>query len=170
MDDHIARIVNHYPQRTSFFITLLGNIISIIVSILFSTAVVRFSQEWTTNNNHVTVFDVSFMSAFTNQNWPWEIKDFKYLLVRNRWLLAVLAGICIATFALVPSGTTSLITPVSFDRTWDVTGTELDFSSNAADCIDWFAANPLHYCNQGTVSKLALHAYLTKYTYLSECH
>ena len=155
MDDHVAKIVNHYPQRTSFFITLLGNIVSIIVSILFSTAVVRFSQEWTTNNNHVTVFDVSLMSAFTNQNWPWEIKDHKYLLLRNRWLLAVLAGVCIAAFALVPSGTTSLITPVPFDRAWDRTGTELDFSSNAADCIDWFAANPLHYCNQGTVSKLA---------------
>jgi len=50
MDDHVAKIINHYPQRTSFFITLLGNIVSIIVSILFSTAVVRFSKEWTTNN------------------------------------------------------------------------------------------------------------------------
>jgi len=154
MDDYIAKIVNHYPQRTSFFITLLGNIVSIIISILFSTAVVHFSQEWTTNNNHITIFDVSLMSAFRNQNWPWEIKDRKYLLVRNRWLPVGLAGVCIAAFALVPSGTTSLITPVSFDRTWDLTGTELDFSSNAADCIDWFRENPLQYCNQGTVSRL----------------
>ena len=47
----------------------------------------------------------------------------------------VLAGGCIAAFALVPSGTTSLITPVSFHRKWDLTGTELDFSN--ADCVQW---------------------------------
>ena len=47
----------------------------------------------------------------------------------------VLVGGCIAAFALVPSGTTSLITPVSFNRTWLLTGTEFDFSANA-DCLD----------------------------------
>jgi len=142
MDNHVAKVVKDYPQRTSFFITFLGNIVSIIISIIFSTAVVRFSQKWTTNNNHVTVFDVSLISAFQNQKWPWGIKDHKYLLVRNRWLPAVLAGVCIASFALVPSGTTSLITPVPFNRRWPLTGTELDFSSNAADCINWFAEIP----------------------------
>jgi len=35
---------------------------------------------------------------------------------------------------------TSLITPVSFHRTWNLTGTELDFSSNA-DCIQWLIEN-----------------------------
>jgi hypothetical protein len=40
----------------------------------------------------------------------------------------VLAGACIAAFAVVPSGTTSLITPVSFNQTWPLTGTELDLS------------------------------------------
>ena len=171
MDDHVAKIVNHYPQRTSFFITLLGIIVSIIVSILFSTAVVRFSQEWAVHNDHITVFDVSLISAFKHQSWPWGITDWhKYLLVRNRWLPAALAGVCIATFALVPSGTTSLITPVSFNRTWNLTGTELDFSSNAADCIDWFAANPLHYCNHWTVgeqTRITCHGLLTTRTYQS---
>ena len=136
MSDHLARVVKNYPQRVSFFITLLGNIVSIVIGIIFSTAVLRFSQEWATNNDQVTVFDVSLISAFRNQSWPWGIKDHKYLLVRNRWLPVVLAGGCIAAFALVPSGTTSLITPVSFHRTWNLTGTELDFSSNA-DCVQW---------------------------------
>jgi len=138
MSDHVAMVVKNHPQKIGFFITLLGNIVSIIVSTIFSTAVLRFSQEWATNNDHVTVFDVSLISAFRNQSWPWGIEDHKYLLVRNRWLFVVLSGACIAAFALVPSGTTSLITPVSFNRTWRLKGTELDFSSNAVDCVSWF--------------------------------
>ena len=168
MDDYIAKIVNHYPQRTSFFITLLGNIVSIIISILFSTAVVHFSQEWTTNNNHITIFDVSLMSAFRNQNWPWRIKDRKYLLIQKRWLPAVLAGFCIAAFALVPSSVTSLLTPVSFNRTLPLIGTELDFSSNATDCLAWFGANPIPNACDWRVSGVLLHSRLTNHTYLSE--
>ena len=140
-DDHVAKFVRNNPQRTSFFITLFGNIVGIIVSIIFSTSVVRFSQEWATNNDHVTVFDISLISAFKNQSWPWGMKDHKYLVVRNRWLPVMLAGVCIAAFALVPSGTTSLITPVSFKRTWPLIGTELDFSSNGADCPDLLKPN-----------------------------
>ena len=135
MSDHVARVVKNHPQRVSFLITLLGNIVSIIIGIMFSAAVSRFSQGWATNNNHLTVFDVSLISAFRNQSWPWGVKDRKYLLIRNRRLPVVLVGGCIAAFALVPSGTTSLITPVSFDRTWLLTGTEFDFSANA-DCLD----------------------------------
>jgi hypothetical protein len=146
MSDHVARVVKSYPQMVSFFITLFANVVSIIIGIIFSTAVLRFSQEWATNNDQVTVFHVSLISAFRNQSWPWGIKDHKYLLIRNRWLPVVLAGGCIAAFALVPSGTTSLITPVSFHRKWDLTGTELDFSS--ADCVQWLIKNQrLLVCN-----------------------
>ena len=166
MHGHIVKVVKNNPQRTSFFITLLGNIVSIIVSTIFSTAAVRFSQEWATNNDHITVFDVSLISAFRYQNWPWGIKDHKYLLVGNR-LPTFLVGVCIAAFALVPSGTTSLITPVTFNKTWPLIAAELDFSSNAADCVDWFAANPFpDYCNAFKVSRLACNACLTNYTYL----
>jgi len=136
MSENIARLVEKHPQRTNFFITLFANIISIIVSILFSTAVVRFSREWAKNNDHVTVFDVSLMSAFKNQNWPWEIKDHKHLLIRKRWLPAVLAGVCVVAFAVVPSGTTSLITPVPFQKTWNLTGTEIDLSSEFNNCVN----------------------------------
>ena len=167
MWNHLAKFVKRHPQRTSFFITFLGSIVSFIVSILFSTAVFRFSQEWATNNDHVTVFDVSLISAFRNLNWPWRIKDHKYLLVRNRWLPVVLAGACIAGFTLVPSGTTSLITPVSFNRTSPLKETEFDFSSNVTDCIDWFTANSQDYCDWG-VSKISQNACLTNHTYISE--
>jgi len=79
----------------------------------------------------------------------------------------VLAGVCIAAFALVPSGTTSLITPVSFNRTWPLTGTELDFSSNVPDCVGWFAANTLTENCDWKVSRLPQNC-ITDHTYLSE--
>jgi hypothetical protein len=137
MSDHFAKVVENNPQRISFFITLFGNIVSTIIGIIFSTVVVRFSQEWATNNDNVTVFDVSLISAFRNRKWPWGLKDHKYLLVRNRWLPVVLAAACIAAFALVPAGTMSLITPVSFNQTSILIGTEVDFSSNNTGCVDW---------------------------------
>ena len=143
MPNYLAKVVIDHPQSTSFFVTLLGNIVSISVGFLFSTVVVRLAQEWITNSDHVTVFDVSLISAFRHRNLPWGMEDCKYLLVRKRWLLVVLAGICIVTFAFVPSGTTSLIAPVPFHRTVPLTGTELDFSSNVADCLDWFEAHKI---------------------------
>ena len=169
MEDYAAKFVRKHPQRASFFITFLGSIVSFIVSFIFSTAVLRFSQEWATNNDRVTVFDVSLISAFRNQNWPWGIKDHKYLLVQNRWLPAVLAGACISAFTLVPSGMTSLITPAPFNRTWPLTEIELDFSSNVADCIDWFAANPLPRdpC-EWKVNRISQNACLTNHSYISE--
>ena len=172
MDDHVARVVKDYPQRTSFVITLLGNMVSIIVSAIFSTAVLRFSQEWARNNDHVTVFNLSLISAFRLQNWPWSVKDHKYMLVQKQWLHVGLAGACIAAFAVVPSGTTSLITPVSFNRKWPLVGKELDFSSNVSDCVSWFSAkpNPLipkAYCSW-KVSKLLANASLANHTYLSD--
>jgi len=155
MNNHVAKGVIDYPQITNFFLTLFGNITSIIVSILFSQATIRFAREWITSNDHITVFDISVISAFTHQNWPWSRKDRKYLLVRNtgRWLPAVSVVGCIVAFALVVPGTTSLIAPVSFHRTVSLTGTELDFSSSAADCLDWFEANQVsNNCVWSTVS------------------
>ena len=166
MESHIAKAVRDHPQSTSFAITLFGNIVSIIISILFSIAVVRFAQEWVKDNDHLTVFDVSLILAFSQQRWPWSVKDSKYLLVPNRLLAVVLAGVCIAGFALIPPGTTSLVTPVPFNRTWTLTGTELDFSSNATDCVDWFAVNATQFVSKCTweVSKLLQNARLTKHT------
>jgi hypothetical protein len=140
----------------------------VIVSSLFSIAVVRFAREWVTNNDHVTVFDVSLISAFRYQNWPWSMKDHKYLLVRNKWLPLVVAGACIAAFAFVPAGMTSLVAPVPFHRTVPLTATELDYSSDSADCVDWFQANPMSNCDW-MVSRLApQNACLTNHMSLSE--
>jgi len=167
LGEHLAKVVENHPQRTSFVITLFASINSIITSILFSTAVVRFSQEWARNNDHITVFEISLISAFRNQIWPWEMQDHKYLLIGKRWLAAVFAGVCIAAFALVPSGTTGLITPVPFKQTWPLYGTELDFSSNATDCLDWFSDNWSDNCDW-KVSRSPPNACFSNHTYLSD--
>ena len=142
MNEHIAKVVMDNPQGTTFFMTLLGNIASVIVSTLFSSAIIRFSQELVERKG-VTVFDISILSAFRYQRWPWGMKDLTRPFVRTRWLRIVLIVGCIAAFGFVPSSVTSLITPVPFNRRADLQGTELDFSSIATDCLKWSSVNPL---------------------------
>ena len=142
MNNHVAKVVMDNPQGTTFLITLLGNIASLIISILFSSAIVRFSQELVERKG-VTVFDVSLLSAFRYQRWPWGIKDLNRSFFRTRWLRMILILGCIAAFGFVPSSVTSLITPVPFNRRADLQGTELDFSSIDTDCRNWSSVNPL---------------------------
>jgi hypothetical protein len=135
MNEHVARIVMDNPQSTTFFTTLLGNIASVIVSTLFSSAIIRFSQELVERKG-VTLFDVSMLSAFRYQRWPWGMKDLNGPFVRTRWLRMVLIVGCIVAFGFVPSSVTSLITPVPFNRSADLKGTELDFSSIDTNCLE----------------------------------
>jgi len=147
MYNHLAKAVQDHPVTTNFFTTFLSNIVSITVSSLFSVAVVRYSQGWVMNNDHVTVFDVSLISAFSHQNWPWSItNDLNHLLVQGRWFPVALAGVCMAAFSFVQPGITSLITPVSFYRMVPLKATEIDFSSNAADCGHWFKGHWVNNC------------------------
>jgi len=141
MNNHVAKVVTANLHGTTFFITLLGNIVSVIVSIFFSFATIRFAQEWVASDKDVTVFDVSMLFAFRYQKWPWAKKELNWPFLRTRWLPMVLTVGCIAAFVFVPSSTTSLISPVLFNRAATLTGTELDFSSSDADCLAWFEAN-----------------------------
>jgi hypothetical protein len=125
MNNHVAKVVMDNPHGTTFLITLLGNIASVIVSTLFSSAIIRFSQGLVERKG-VTVFDVSMLSALRYQRWPWRMEDLNGPFVRTRWLRMVLIVGCIAAFGFVPSSVTSLITPVPFNRKKDLQGTELD--------------------------------------------
>ena len=139
MSNHVAKVVRDNPQGTTFFATL-DDIASVIVSTLFSSAIIRFSQEWVERKG-VTVFDISMLSAFRYQRWPWRMRDMNGSFIRARWLRMVLIVGCLVAFGFVPSSVTSLITPAPFDRKAPLSGTELDFSSNATDCRDWFTKN-----------------------------
>jgi len=143
MNERIAKVVTDNPHGTTFFITFLGNIASVIISILFSSAIIRYSQELVVKKG-VTVFDLSMLSAFRYQRWPWDLKDLNRPFIRTWWLRMALIVGCIAAFGFVPSSVTSLITPVPFNRMASLKGTEIDFSSIDTDCFNWFTAHPIH--------------------------
>jgi hypothetical protein len=138
--NHLAKGVRDHPHRTSFFVTFIANMVNLIVSILFSFTIIRYAQEMVASGKPVNAFEVSLLSGFRHQNWPFSMKDLNQnrSFFRTKWIPIVGIAVCIVAFAFVPSGTTSLITPVPFNRTAPLTGTELDFSSSAADCLDWF--------------------------------
>lgn len=145
MNNHVARAVSNNPHGTNYFVTLVGTVLSMIVTSLFSLAVVRFAQEWVTNRQPVEVFHVTVLSALRHQHWPWgtNIESFQKLVDRKRLFPAILVVACITTFAFVTSSITSLLGPVPFSRTASLAGTELDFASSAPDCLAWFDTNPI---------------------------
>jgi len=144
MNNHVARLVKENPHATTYFITLICSIISMIVTALFSLAIIRFAQELVTYHTPTRPFHLRVLLAFRHQNWPWgkSWKDVKYLMNKNRWWPAALVVVCILTFPQLMSSTTSLLTPGPFNRTAILAGTELNFSSNETDCLAWFEAHP----------------------------
>jgi hypothetical protein len=145
MNNHVAQVITNNPHATTYFITLICSIISVIVSALFSLSIIRFAQELVTHRQPTEPFTLRVLLAFRHQNWPLgkSVKDAKYLMSEKRWWPSLLLILCLLTFPHLISSTTSLLTPTPFNRTVGLTGTELDFSSTASDCLTWFAANPI---------------------------
>ena len=143
LSNHMAKVVTNSPHATTYFVTLICSIISMITSALFSLSIIRFAQELVTFRGPTPPFHLRVLLAFRHQNWPWgkSVKGAKYLIHRNRWWPAVLLIVCILTFPHLISSTTSLLAPIPFARTVELTGTEVDFSG--VDCEAWFNTNPL---------------------------
>lgn len=156
MNDRLARTVINNPQTTNYFVTLIGNLVSLGVGILFSFSVVRWAQEWLAVTDKVTVFHVSVLSAFRYRILPWGLKDLKNVFRPKKWVLVVLAGVYLHAFAFVPSAVTSLLTPVPLNKTAALTGTELDFSSTANECAQFLNAHPLSNNCDWQVSSMSL--------------
>ena len=144
MNPRVAKVVMDHPQGTNFFVTLIGNFVLLIVSLLFSTAFTRFSEKWvivkTNQEKHITVFHISLLAAFKDRKIPWSISD---LFVGKRCLAALLVLVCMGAFTFILSATTSLISPAPFKKRADFPGMELDFTSATPDCIRWpeFSSN-----------------------------
>ena len=132
MSNYHSRVVNNNPQRTNFVITQVGTMVQLIVGALFSYAVVRFAQEWITNTA-ITVYHVFLVNGFKSRG----LLDVAKVITRHRWLPAVPLLACMIAFIYVPSSTTSLVTPIPFNRTVVLEGTEVNFSSSATDCLEW---------------------------------
>ena len=150
MNNHLSKVVRNHPQATTYFITFICNIISLIIGELFSLSIIRFTQEFVTYRKPTRPFYMTVLSALRHQTWPWgkSVKNAKYLMTKDRWLPAVSVIICALVFPHLTSSTTTLLTPTSFNRTAALTGTEVDFSSTDAECLAWFENSP----NCGQVS------------------
>jgi len=149
MNDYLAKSVMEHPHSTNFVVTLIANLVCLLTSYLFSCAVIRFAQEWIAKSEIITVFDVSFISGLGHQALPWNFKEIKQLLVGKRAKHVSLVGICLSAFALIPSGVTSLITPVPFKKNAAFQVNEIDFSSNDPDCLDWLDKIQEPNCTSG---------------------
>jgi len=143
MSNHVAEVVTKHPHTATYFITLICSVISMLVSALFSFAIIRFAQELV-SRRPTRPFHLRVLLAFRHQSWPWgkSWEDVKYLSKGSRWWPALLVIICLLTFPNLVSTTTSLITPMPYNRTATLIGTELDFSSTDTSCLDWYRANP----------------------------
>ena len=143
----LTSVVYFLPEQVNFFITFLGTMVRLIVGFLFSKAILRFWQERMSKHS-LNLFQLSLISGLKNQKVPWGPGELWYLFHSRWWLRVILVAACWATFILVPSSTTSLLTPVPFNKIITLNGyEELDFSSTASDCLDWLGRNSLLYNN-----------------------
>ena len=143
LSNHMAKVVTNNPHATTYFVTLICTIIYMITSALFSLAIVRLTQEFVAYRVPTQPFYLKVLWGFRHQIWPWEnsFKDAKHLIHKGRWRSAALLFACILTFPHLASSTASLLSPIKFNQTADLTGTEIDFSG--VNCQDWFNNNNL---------------------------
>ncbi|RXW15815.1 hypothetical protein EST38_g10038 [Candolleomyces aberdarensis] len=137
----LSDIVRRYPQRVGAVVTFIGTTNQFIMTFLLSQIIVRFGQELISLAN-VTVFDVSALSAFRYMTVVWGIGQWKGLAKGNR-RLAIL-GLFLAALgasSLAPSGTAILITPGQFNKTAELRGREIDFTSDDPGCLEWLGRN-----------------------------
>ena len=154
LNNPAANFVKDNPHITNYLVTFIGTIVSVIVGFLLSSAVTRLSQEWVPKHDSVTIFHIVSLSSFKHHSWPWNLNDsITHLFDPKKSLAVVSIGACMLAFTTVTSSTTSLITPVPFNRMVPLSGAELDFSSNDTDCLEWFNATAIPNNCDWTVSR-----------------
>ena len=147
MNGHLAKYVTDNPHTTNFVVTFIASLGSLVISILVSMAVVRLSRTWIARKGHQethpTIFQVSLLSGFKHHTVPWGFSDRGALFVKKRVFLFLLVVVWMFIFTAVTPAITSLISPIPFTRTDSLTGTEIDFTSNVSECVNWFDSNTI---------------------------
>ncbi|KAJ2912775.1 hypothetical protein MD484_g7638, partial [Candolleomyces efflorescens] len=151
----VPRILAESIVNDAIVFTLLGTFNRIFATFLFGCAITRYGQERVAEEGKpITVFGVSALLAFRHMSLVWGGRELLFLFRRAR-RLALLASLvlCLAAFALIPSGTTGLLTPEHFHKTSPLTGKEVDFTSIDTDCVTWLGNNSpdiLFGCEKGS--------------------
>ncbi|KAJ2926083.1 hypothetical protein H1R20_g11009, partial [Candolleomyces eurysporus] len=144
MYGRLAETIDQYPQLVAIVVTLIGTINRLIATFLFGLTIVRLGQELIAASirQEVTVFGVTALLAFRHMSMVWGIGQLRQMKNgRGRWAILALLLAALGAFALVPSGTVSLITPGQFNKTAELRGAELDFTSTDPGCLTWLEAN-----------------------------
>ncbi|KAJ2935493.1 hypothetical protein H1R20_g1601, partial [Candolleomyces eurysporus] len=154
MTNQLSENVARHPKRVGAIVTFIGTINRIIATLLFGKAVVRLGQELIAKNSaknsqpEVTVFGVSALLAFRHMTMVWGVRQWGQL-IKGKWrlLVVLMLVLSLGALALIPSGTASLITPGEFNKTADLRGTELDFTSGDSECLTWLGQNQVSVTN-----------------------
>ncbi|RXW11764.1 hypothetical protein EST38_g14091 [Candolleomyces aberdarensis] len=143
MHDRFAETIDQYPQRVAIVVTFIGTMNRLFVTILFSRMIVRLGQELIAARlrQEVTVFGSSALLAFGHMSTVLGTGQSQMKNGSGRWAILALLLAVLGAFALVPSGTAGLITPREFNKTAELRGTELDFTSTDSECLMWLVEN-----------------------------
>jgi hypothetical protein len=134
LDRTSTMIAHENPKDTTFFLTAICGIISLILGFLHSAAVAKIATKQIILKN-TTISLISFFVA---------LKDRKLglpVFSRVKPGLLLIVGLYVGVFMFATPAFTALLMPAPFNRTVHLTGWELDFASNDIDCIDWFNNN-----------------------------
>ena len=140
---NVAALIRQNPHTITYFITFISSLNTIIITFLYSVAIVRFSQEWATHAGTPRPLHIRTLLALRHQRWRADGKGAK-----NGWGFAVLVFICFAMFPNLTSSASTLITPAPFNRASNLTRREVDYSSTAPECVEWFKSNPIGNDNE----------------------
>ncbi|KAJ2919653.1 hypothetical protein MD484_g768, partial [Candolleomyces efflorescens] len=126
----------------TILITFLGTLNRIIASYVFGHAIIRYGQERIAQNRrHLTVFGVSALLAFRHKSFMWSVEEWSMFRQGRRLAVVVSLAFSLAAFAVIPTGTTALLAPVLFTKNSPLKGSEVDLTTNDADCVSWLEKN-----------------------------
>jgi hypothetical protein len=132
---YVSRFVKRNPQTVNFVATHLGTLFATITAYLFSTAVVRFAQKWIVHLGDIDMLHISFFTDLRHQRFPGSFGHWSSAF--RSWRLVAILAVTIVMFNFIPSGISVLLSPIPFNRTVPLTGTEVDFGSSVPDCVAW---------------------------------
>ena len=129
-------------QESAFFVASIAGVISIVIVYQFQTAVAILAQAIPAREEHIfrntTRIELGvFLIALKARSFS------SFLFCQRRYGLFFIAMMFAVPFNFVTSGITALLLPISFTRGVSVNATELDFTSNQTDCINWFNDNSI---------------------------
>ncbi|KAJ2936092.1 hypothetical protein H1R20_g999, partial [Candolleomyces eurysporus] len=143
MYGRLAETIDQYPQLVAIVVTLIGTINRLIATFLFGLMIARLGQELIAARirQEVAVFGLT-LPAFCDMSMVRGIRQLTQMKnMKGRLAMLALLLAALGAFALVPSGTAGLITPGQFNKTAELRGTELDFTSTDPGCLTWLEAN-----------------------------